>query len=156
MGYLNSFELKGYITVKTEDILTGEKKVVYDGPNLIVDLGIANIILSLSTIAGGHPVNRIGVGVSSTSVASSDISLEPAGGYLFSTTNQEIGVSNDLVTYTTLVPADTSGIPSGTELREVGLILENDALFARQVIPTVTKTNNIAITIEWRVSCSVD
>lgn len=41
----------------------------------------------------------------------------------------------------------------GEDLREIGLILGNGGLFARQTIPEVTnKTSAQAVTVEWRIT----
>ena len=41
---------------------------------------------------------------------------------------------------------------NGSTLREVGLVLANGDLFARQVHPAVSKTNLLTVTYTWRVA----
>lgn len=61
----------------------------------------------------------------------------------------------------TVVPASGELIITGTlttlqangqDLREVGLILGNGQLFARQVYPTISKTGAITVTYTWRIA----
>jgi len=41
---------------------------------------------------------------------------------------------------------------NGVNLREVGLILGNGQLFARQIYPVIAKNGSITVTYTWRIS----
>ncbi len=154
MATQNSMGLKGHITIKKTEVKTGETTVVYDGPNLIVDNGIRNVIHGLAAGETGYPVTQIQVGSGSISPTAGDVDLQtPVQAFEIIDAGSETITEPDLINYNVFI---SDAQANGYTLTEVGLLLEGGGLFARQIIPAVVKTSAITLTIDWRISCAVD
>jgi hypothetical protein len=148
-----SVRLRGDLTVIITHALTGRQTrhhirntITYSGLNSALyawsqDTGTANDYRIVSLVPGSNstPPSRGDTAV--ISPAPITIPLTIANRTVSSATGE-------LVLTGTLGTGDNNGII----LNEVGLVMGNGALFARQVHPDFTKTNAFTLTYTWRIA----
>ena len=147
--------LNGHVHIKAwERQHDGTEKIIKDDiiKNLIVDVGIGSILKYLGNLSGGGYVNEIGVGDSTTAVASGQTDLQASTNKLWKT----IIISDKVYSKPTLfVSVDFGYNEANYTWNELGL-RDNQGtpiLLARQVDSTpLVKTSNKRAIVEWQLS----
>lgn len=140
----NNVKPKGTV-ILTE--LDNDNKVLrkVEQNNLVVTLGRTNLTKLLAGDAAGKAVTQISVGTSNTAAALTDTNI-----------TNEVSKAITGITYpannvvhfeTTLLNADANGLT----LREAGLKLSDNTLFARIVYADFVKTSANKLKLEWLI-----
>lgn len=140
---------------------------VHQGPELVQHLAVRNTIVYAGRTAllqllrqalggaaamGGSP-GKLAPGTNGTPPTVGDLALVAPLGLSdqISLSDSNLSVNapaGELVVTGTL----STSQGNGSSLREVGLVLANGDLFARQVHPLVSKTSLLTVTYTWRVA----
>ena len=147
--------LRGDLTVTAENVLTGRltryhirNTITYDGLNSALYLWAQD-----GVTAADYRIVSLVPGKNSTPPTRGDLSVvDPVGAgdrIALTAANRSVSAStSELVITGTLSTAQANGLT----LCEIGLVLGNGSLFARQVHPNFTKTNAFTLTYTWRIA----
>ena len=157
MRIKNKLKLKGFVKITTFDEATGVRKVVYDGPNLIVNGGVSLVGHLLTQATQTPSDNRITVirfGTSNTSpvATQTDIVGTLIGDTSISAWTNDVGAVAGLIAFQSTLG---TGVGNGTTIREVALVSTGNTMLARQITPDIAKTVSISVTVDWRIQFSL-
>ena len=151
----NAVRLRGDLTVTITDVASGRQTrqhirntITYDGLNSALYLwsqdAYAPALFQITTLVPGRngtPPTRGDRSVVAPVAEGDRITLSPADRAL-STSHGELVISGTLGTANA----------NGQTLREVGLVMSNGQLLARQVHPDFLKTIAFTLTYTWRIA----
>lgn len=158
--FKNMIELGGSLSIIVTDTLTNKIKQELYVPNLVVAAG-KTFIASRMVGTSSSVMSHMGIGTSSTTEASSDITLgaelTTGGGYTGYSRAALTTSSNtaNVVTYSANFAANNPSAPSGgAVLREAGIFNASSAgtMLCRTTFPIVTKLPADALTITWTIT----
>jgi hypothetical protein len=164
-GYLTGIRVKGYIKITTTNVYTGDETVVYEGPNLIVNGGLTALSQLIvqdpaSVSAADNQIATVRFGTNTTAPTTVDTlaTMTPItvdyDVTIVQPATEDVGGVQGLSGFNAILSQSmgNTGVP-GEIITEVGLVTAaaSPALFARQVIPSITKSSAISISVEWRV-----
>lgn len=142
--------LRGHIKVVSRDILTGETKVLADRSNLILDDAIT---ILAERVASSDPDKRLayvafGTGDSTPTTGDTELDNEVDTVEIHSFVAEPGGQSGVVELHATLEQASSA---NGHTLQEMGLLTDESPkrMFARQLLGSIEKTENIALEITW-------
>lgn len=149
-----TIKLKGHVKLVARD-RQGNKKVLFDNHNLIVNGGLDSVVNLLAFASSEHKITKLGFGSGSTApsagqtnldspIAIKDI-IDPDG-----ITVKPGGAVGTVVFQVTL----NFGEGNGSTVREIGLLRSDDTLFARQTVGSIEKTASMALDAFWVISCA--
>lgn len=162
--YSDRGTFKGKVRVSVEE--DGKEEVVWEDPNLIVDLGRKVLTHLLAEADQNYMVSSISLGTKGHDLTTGDI-LAPVA-----PTISDIGLIDTVdmfskaistnFAYQGTAPADNSiqfqiileksegnGTTGTIAYTEAGLFTNNGSLFARETFPAIVKNANRRITFQW-------
>ena len=147
--------LRGDLSIEITDVRTGRVRrhhvrntITYDGLNSSLYLWAQDGINPAD-----YRITQLRAGTNSTPPSRGDIGvIQPATGGLIA-----LAAANRAVVPATgeLVITATLGTTAGNDVNplcEVGLLLANNQLFARQIHPAFLKTSSFTLTYTWRIA----
>ena len=135
---------KGIFWMQKISAATGEVLETYEDNNLIVTLGRGHI----ATLLGGTTSNRItkiAVGTNGALPVVSDSAI--TGGISKTLTSKSYPVTGTLQCNWSLETSEANG----TAIREFGLLLDNDVVFARKTRDVINKDNTFRFEGIWKI-----
>lgn len=149
-------KVRGWLKVVVNDIYKRKSYVAYSGPNLILDSGLTTfgqLLAQASIPATDNRITLVRFGDSSAVEAAGQTDVQGAVVATKSITSytEDVGGTPGLVSFeTTLDTAEGNG----SVLREVVLMTAVETAVARRVIPDITKTNLLSVSITWNLDFS--
>lgn len=140
--------VKGYVTVKLINALTGEVEQE-EGQNFLVNnglLAISSIMTGTTATQTNYNPATIRLGTDNTAATATDSAL---GAQQYSKAIETRAVENLTTTVLTVNLSTAEG--NGTTYEEVGLFSNNDNMIARKVIPAMSKDSNFSLVVSWEI-----
>lgn len=144
--------LRGDLTIEITDVRTGRVRrhhvrntITYDGLNSSLYLWAQDGINPAD-----YRITQLQAGTNSTPPSRGDIAVisSVATIPLVTANRAVVPATGELVITATL----GTGAANGSTLCEVGLLLANNQLFARQIHPAFLKTSSFTLTYTWRIA----
>jgi len=144
--------LRGDLTIEITDVRTGRVRrhhvrntITYDGLNSSLYLWAQDGINPAD-----YRITQLQAGTNSTPPSRGDIAVisSVATVPLVTANRAVVPATGELVITATL----GTGAANGSTLCEVGLLLANNQLFARQIHPAFLKTSSFTLTYTWRIA----
>ena len=144
--------LRGDLTIEITDVRTGRVRrhhvrntITYDGLNSSLYLWAQDGINPAD-----YRITKLQAGTNSTPPSRGDIAVisSVATIPLVTANRAVVPATGELVITATL----GTGAANGSTLCEVGLLLANNQLFARQIHPAFLKTSSFTLTYTWRIA----
>lgn len=144
--------LRGDLTIEITDVRTGRVRrhhvrntITYDGLNSSLYLWAQDGINPAD-----YRITQLQAGTNSTPPSRGDIAVisSVATVPLVTANRAVVPATGELVITATLGTGDANG----STLCEVGLLLANNQLFARQIHPAFLKTSSFTLTYTWRIA----
>lgn len=146
--------LRGDLSIEITDVRTGRVRrhhvrntITYDGLNSSLYLWAQDGI-----DPADYRITQLQAGTNSTPPSRGDIGvIQPATGGLIAlaaANRAVVPATGELVITATLGTGDANNFT----LCEVGLLLANNQLFARQIHPAFLKTSSFTLTYTWRIA----
>ena len=162
--YSDRGTFKGKVRVYVEE--DGKESVVWEDPNLIVDLGRKVLTHLLAEADSNFKVSSIGLGTKGHDLINNDILVPIAPtvsdiglidvdtiftkdistSFAYQGTNP---VDNAVQFQIVLEKTEANGATGTTAYTEAGLFTSNGSLFARETFPAIVKNANRRITFQW-------
>lgn len=125
---------------------TGQLLEHYNDRNLVVSLGHRNLAKLIGGDAEGKKIAKIAVGTNGTPPSLTDSGL--TGMFSKAITSVTYPTSNQVVFNWQLDDTEANGII----IRELGLLNEDNSLFARKVRAEIIKTSDVRLVGTWRIT----
>lgn len=144
--------LRGDLSIEITDVNTGRVRrhhvrntITYDGLNSSLYLWAQDGINPAD-----YRITQLQAGTNNTPPSRGDIAvISPVATIALASANRAVvPATGELVITATL----GTGAANGSTLCEVGLLLTNNQLFARQIHPAFLKTSSFTLTYTWRIA----
>lgn len=147
-----SFAIGCNLRTLIENVHTGERRIIQQGHNLVVNAGLNLVRDLLIGGLGANPLSYIALGTSTTAASAGQTAL--VAEYYRAPITQTVS-SAQAITYRLYLG---STVGNGSTITEMGLFNDPTAgtMYARAVLgSSVAKTTSIAVTFEWDLTFSV-
>lgn len=140
----DSVNPRGYFEMNVYD-LAGNLLERYVDENLVVALGKTDVARLLAGDAAGKKVSKIGVGTNGTAPVAGNTAL--TGAFIKAVSGYSFPEANSVLFSWSIEDTEANGMT----IREFGLLLDDNTLFARKTRSEIVKTNAVRLVGTWKI-----
>ncbi len=148
---VDTLRMRGDLSVRLTNVKTGRQKVI-TVQNTITYAGIDSPLFLWApdgVSAADYAFNSLSVGSNGTPPTRGDTSMHaPFLAISIANGSQRIRSAGQVEVRATISP----GTATGETIREFGIILVNNSLFARQTTPDIELTGLFTVDVRWRIT----